>query len=102
MRIEHIRARLQACGAKTCHEDRVLRAWTQVVGLDTRHRKAESFLPLAVRNALPALFADLDGLARLRALVPGVPLAPVAGDDLAERLGLRHYPVLITATGIEQ
>lgn len=41
-------------------------------------------------------------LARLRALAPGVPLAPAAGDDLAERLGLRHYPVLITATGIEQ
>ena len=36
---------------------------------------------------------------RLRALVPGVPLAPVAGDDLAYRLGLRHYPALITATG---
>ena len=44
----------------------------------------------------------VQGLARLRALVPGVPLAPVAGDDLAERLALRHYPVLITATGIEQ
>jgi len=41
-------------------------------------------------------------LARLRALAPGVPMAPVAGDDLAERLGLRHYPALITATGIEQ
>ncbi|MGS8281918.1 DUF2859 domain-containing protein, partial [Pseudomonas aeruginosa] len=38
----------------------------------------------------------------LRALVPGVPLAHVSGDDLAERLGLRHYPALITATGIEQ
>ncbi|HCE8104023.1 TPA: DUF2859 domain-containing protein, partial [Pseudomonas aeruginosa] len=25
-----------------------------------------------------------------------------AGDDLADRLGLRHYPALITATGIEQ
>ena len=44
----------------------------------------------------------VQGLARLRALVPGVPLAPVSGDDLAERLGLRHYPVLVTATGIEQ
>ncbi|MBF3324750.1 integrating conjugative element protein, partial [Pseudomonas aeruginosa] len=44
----------------------------------------------------------VQGLARLRALVPGVALAPVAGDDLAERLALRHYPVLITATGIEQ
>jgi integrating conjugative element protein (TIGR03765 family) len=42
------------------------------------------------------------GLARLRALAPGLPLAPVASDDLADRLGLRHYPALITATGIEQ
>lgn len=41
-------------------------------------------------------------LARLRALAPDVPMAPVAGDDLAERLGLRHYPALITATSIEQ
>jgi len=44
----------------------------------------------------------VQGLVRLRALVPGVPLAPVSGDDLVERLGLRHYPALITATGIEQ
>lgn len=41
-------------------------------------------------------------LSRLRALAPGVPMAPVTGDDLAARLGLRHYPALITATGIEQ
>lgn len=44
----------------------------------------------------------VQALARLRAMAPGVPLAPVSGDDLAERLGLRHYPALITATGIEQ
>jgi len=42
------------------------------------------------------------GLARLRALAPGVPLAPAAADDLAERLGLRHYPALVSATGVEQ
>ncbi|VFR23838.1 hypothetical protein ANDA3_1230 [plant metagenome] len=41
-------------------------------------------------------------LAQLRALAPGLSLAPVAADELAERLGLRHYPALITATGIEQ
>ncbi|WAG81620.1 integrating conjugative element protein [Metapseudomonas furukawaii] len=46
--------------------------------------------------------SSAESLARLRALVPGLPLSPVAGDDLAERLGLRHYPVLITATGLEQ
>jgi len=43
-----------------------------------------------------------ENLAALRALVPGLSLSPVAGDDLAERIGLRHYPVLITATGLEQ
>jgi len=46
--------------------------------------------------------ASAEALAVMRALVPGLPLAPAAGDDLAERLGLGHYPVLITATGIEQ
>jgi len=44
----------------------------------------------------------LDALNRLRMLVPDVSLSPASGDDLAERLGLRHYPALITATGIEQ
>ncbi|WJV25647.1 integrating conjugative element protein [Pseudomonas chlororaphis] len=38
----------------------------------------------------------------LRALAPGLELAPVAADDLAQRLGLDHYPVLITTSGIEQ
>ncbi|AEJ05757.1 Putative uncharacterized protein ORF SG69 [Stutzerimonas stutzeri] len=45
---------------------------------------------------------SVESLAALRALLPGLSLSPVAGDDLAERLGLFHYPVLITATGIEQ
>lgn len=41
-------------------------------------------------------------LVELRHLAPGLTLAPASGDDLAQRLGLRHYPVLITSTGIEQ
>ncbi|KSQ24951.1 integrating conjugative element protein [Pseudomonas aeruginosa] len=41
-------------------------------------------------------------LAALRALAPELSLSPTPGDDLARRLRLRHYPVLITATGIEQ
>lgn len=41
-------------------------------------------------------------LTSLRALAPGLTLTPVSGDDLAQRLHLRHYPVLITATAIEQ
>jgi integrating conjugative element protein (TIGR03765 family) len=42
-----------------------------------------------------------DALAALREHAPGLALAPVSGDDLARRLKLQHYPVLITATGIE-
>ncbi len=38
----------------------------------------------------------------MRRLGPGLVLSPVAADDLARRLGIRHYPVLVTATGIEQ
>ncbi len=71
MRIEQIRQRLQALGALPCHEQRVLRAWTQTCSLDTRHRKAENFLPLALRNALPEITADLEGLARIRSQHPG-------------------------------
>ena len=71
MRIEQIRQRLQALGALPCHEQRVLRAWTQICSLDTRHRKAENFLPLALRNALPEITADLEGLARIRSQHPG-------------------------------
>lgn len=43
-----------------------------------------------------------NALAVLRALAPGLTLAPTPGDDLAARLGLYHYPALITATSIEQ
>lgn len=66
MRIEHIRQRLRRHGAKACHEHRVLRAWTQNLPFDNRHSRAEDYLPLALRNDLPALTAELDGLARLR------------------------------------
>jgi integrating conjugative element protein (TIGR03765 family) len=44
---------------------------------------------------------SLAELQALRDLAPGVMLSPVSADDLADRLGIRHYPVLITATSIE-
>jgi 23S rRNA (adenine2503-C2)-methyltransferase len=71
MRIEHIRRRLRAHGAKPCHEERVLRAWTQVRSLDGAGRgRAEDFLPLAVRTDLPALGDELATLARLASTHP--------------------------------
>ena len=66
MKVEQLRQRLRELGAKPEHEARVLRAWVQRGSLDTRRRKAEDFLPLALREALPALSAELAGLVRLR------------------------------------
>lgn len=65
-----------------------------------------------LRQRVPALRAlgavgrvvnveSLAALESLRELADGVPLSPAPGDDLAQRLGIRHYPVLITATRIE-
>ncbi|MBL0141015.1 MAG: RNA methyltransferase [Betaproteobacteria bacterium] len=66
MRVEQVRDRLRALGAKPCHERLVLRAWTQSAPLDSGPRPAEDFLPRQLRDALPALAAELRGLARLR------------------------------------
>lgn len=71
MNLAAIRERLAALGAKPCHQDRVLRAWSQLRSLDNRLSRAEDFLPLALRQALPELAEDLDGLARLRSEHPG-------------------------------
>jgi hypothetical protein len=38
----------------------VLRAWVQGRSLDTKRRRAEDFLPLAVREELPSLFGELE------------------------------------------
>lgn len=65
MRIAHLRQRLQDLGAKPCHEDRLLRGWSQVCSYDRKGSPAETFFPLALRNELPALEEELNGLARL-------------------------------------
>ena len=46
--------------------------------------------------------ATPEGLERLRGAAPGLELRPTPGDDLAGRLGLAHYPVLVTSQGLEQ
>jgi 23S rRNA (adenine2503-C2)-methyltransferase len=71
MRIEHIRQRLRALGAGADHEERLLRLWAQVLPPDFGHRRPEHFLPLALRQALPAVDAELHALARLRSEHPG-------------------------------
>lgn len=70
MRIEQVRQLLRAHGAGPVHEARALRAWSQVRSIDTRHQKAEYYLPLRLRQALPDITTQLQGLARLRSRHP--------------------------------
>ena len=79
MRIAQLRQRLRDLGAKPCHEDRLLRGWSQVCSYDRAHSAAEGFFPLALRNELPAIEAELNGLARLRSEHP-------AGENVARLL----------------
>ncbi|MEQ1527422.1 MAG: RNA methyltransferase [Gallionella sp.] len=70
MRITHLRQQLRELNAKPCHEDRLLRGWSQVSSYDRMHSPAEEFFPLSMRNALPAIEAKLHGLARLQGDYP--------------------------------
>lgn len=66
MRIEHLRQRLRALGAGPGHEEHVLRRWAQAQPQNSGRRRIEHYLPQALRAELPALVAELAGLARLR------------------------------------
>ena len=71
MQIDTIRQRLRALGALPLHEQRVLRDWVQGQPHDQGRRRPQDFLPRAVREALPALDAELKALAQLISLHPG-------------------------------
>lgn len=68
MQITDIQQRLRAEGAKTCHEQRVLRAWLRAQPLDAgpHKRLVQDVLPKGVRALLPELGAQLDGLLRVK------------------------------------
>ncbi|EHY75918.1 ribosomal RNA large subunit methyltransferase N [Stutzerimonas stutzeri ATCC 14405 = CCUG 16156] len=72
MRIPDLQLRLADIGAKPRHIGRMTRAWLKGLPLDVgrRQQQAEDFLPLSVRAGLPALSAEIDGLARLRSEHP--------------------------------
>ena len=78
MRLEQLRDRLAALGAKPCHARHVLRAWMQSLPLDSGPRAAADFHPLTLRTALPA---SRRSSALSRACARGMPAA-----DGAERL----------------
>jgi 23S rRNA (adenine2503-C2)-methyltransferase len=81
MKIEDLRQRLRALGAKPPHEERVLRHWACALPPEAGRRRLDDFLPLALRQALPGLQEELAALARLQ--------SAHVGADGSERLLLR-------------
>lgn len=77
-----------------------------LIGDDSRsHAWLQQRLPDLRRFGAAGLVVNVESAAALQALrkrAPGLTMSPVAGDDLAQRLGLSHYPLLITDTAIEQ
>ena len=71
MQIHDLHQRLADLGAKPAHIQRILRAWTHAQPLDSGPTRRGPALPKAVMEALPALEAELAGLARLRSEHPG-------------------------------
>jgi len=69
-RLEDIRVRLRALGAKPAHEQRVLRLWSQARPQGSGRRRPDSFLPEALLRELPQIEADLQGLAEVRSEHP--------------------------------
>jgi 23S rRNA (adenine2503-C2)-methyltransferase len=70
MRIEDIRQRLRAHGAKPGHELWVMQLWSQALAPDHGRQRPQDYLPLALRQALPELMVELHALARLQTQHP--------------------------------
>ncbi|WP_248800916.1 integrating conjugative element protein [Pseudomonas sp. MWU13-2105] len=74
-------------------DDELSRQWLQRRGDVLREIKAVGWVVNVQQMA---------ALTELRTLGTGLDMVPAAADDLAQRLGIEHYPALVTATGIEQ
>ena len=78
MRIHELKRRLRDAGAGPSHEQRILRLWSHALPRHSGRRLPETFFPAPLLAALPAIEAELAGLARIQAVHPGA--------DGAERL----------------
>ncbi len=68
--ISDIRNQLRCLGARPAHEQRILRLWAQAKPQNSGSRSLESFMPLALRQALPQLSESLSSLLRLQSSHP--------------------------------
>ena len=87
MQLTELSRRLADLGANPQHIGRITRAWLQGKPLDagTKHQKTENFLPLTVREGLPAIAASLEQLARVSTEHPGADGSSRLLVELADR-----------------
>ncbi|GAA4335053.1 RNA methyltransferase [Variovorax defluvii] len=71
MRIHDLKQRLREAGAGPSHEHRVLRLWSHALPRDSGRRLPRTFFPASLMAALPAIEAELAGLARVHTIHPG-------------------------------
>ncbi|WP_409488510.1 integrating conjugative element protein [Pseudomonas promysalinigenes] len=69
--------------------------------LEWLSRHAQALQDLGA-NGLAVEVDDVQALRRIQTAAPRLNIWPVSGDDIAERLELDHYPLLITPTGLQQ
>ena len=70
MRIDGVREKLRGHGAREPHVVHLLRQWLETRPLGSGGRKPADFLPLRLREALPALQRSLDDIARVSSSHP--------------------------------
>ena len=70
MRIDEVREQLRGYGAREPHVVHLLRQWLETRPLGSGGRKPADFLPLRLREALPALQRSLDDIARVSSSHP--------------------------------
>ncbi len=70
MRIDEVREQLRGHGAREPHVLHLLRQWIETKPLGSGERKPADFLPLRLREALPALQRSLDGIAQVSSSHP--------------------------------
>ncbi|WP_295537773.1 RNA methyltransferase [uncultured Pseudacidovorax sp.] len=71
MHLHELRARLRAAGAGPSHERRILRTWSQALATHGGKRPPASFFPAGLLAELPAIEAELAGLAHVQSVHPG-------------------------------
>ena len=74
-------------------DDELSRSWL---------RARSSFLREMGAVGLVVNVKRLEALTLLRAIGSGLEMVPASADELASVLNVQHYPLLITATGMEQ